>query len=210
MNGLRLTSGSVEALKWLALVLMTGDHVNSFLLDRSVPILYDLGRLAFPLFAVVLAYNLARPGADYWRATRRLVLVGLVATWPYTVVTGHVLQLNVLFTFAVAAAAMALWSRSHLASLALVIGLAGFVDYEWYGVGLVLAAWWFFRSQSAIAAAATVGACASLVLVNGNAWALAALPLVIVASHSAPDVPRLRWAFYGFYPVHLAVLALLA
>ena len=60
---LELSSGSLEALKWLALLLMTLDHVNKHLLHASVPELFAAGRLALPLFGFVLGYNLARPGA---------------------------------------------------------------------------------------------------------------------------------------------------
>ncbi|MBK7549911.1 MAG: hypothetical protein IPI20_19875 [Rhodoferax sp.] len=60
---LHIDNGTLEALKWLALVLMTGDHVNKYVLADSLPGLFELGRLAMPLFMFVLAYNLARPGA---------------------------------------------------------------------------------------------------------------------------------------------------
>jgi hypothetical protein len=51
----------------------------------------------------------------------------------------------------------------------------------------------------------------ALCVVNGNIWALLAFPLLAVASEAEVDVrvPRLRWAFYAFYPAHQAVLALL-
>ena len=41
-----LSSGTLEALKWLALLLMTLDHVNKHLLHASVPELFAAGRLA--------------------------------------------------------------------------------------------------------------------------------------------------------------------
>ena len=49
-----LSSGSLEALKWLSLLLMTLDHVNKHLLHASVPELFAAGRLALPLFGFVL------------------------------------------------------------------------------------------------------------------------------------------------------------
>ena len=39
--------------------------------------------------------------------------------------------------------------------------------------------------------------------------ALWALPLVLLASGLAPSLPRLRWAFYWFYPLHLVAFWLL-
>ncbi len=39
-----------------------------------------------------------------------------------------------------------------------------------------------------------------------RARALAALPLVLAASRVDLPMPRLRWAFYAYYPLHLAAL----
>ena len=52
-------------------------------------------------------------------------------------------------------------------------------------------------------ALALVGLC---LLVNGNAWALFAVPVALALAWLRPEVPRLRWWFWWFYPVHLALL----
>ena len=87
-----LSSGTLEALKWLALMLMTLDHVNKHLLHASVPELFAAGRLALPLFGFVLGYNLARPGAlasgGYSRTARRLAMFGTIATIPFIALGG--------------------------------------------------------------------------------------------------------------------------
>ena len=89
---LELSSGSLEALKWLALLLMTLDHVNKYLLHASVPELFAAGRLALPQFGFVLGYNLARPGAPasggYSRTARRLGIFGSIATIPVIALGG--------------------------------------------------------------------------------------------------------------------------
>lgn len=59
MKPLHVPDGTVEALKWLALALMTGDHVNKYLFNGTLPFLFEAGRLALPIFVFVLAYNLA-------------------------------------------------------------------------------------------------------------------------------------------------------
>ena len=58
--------------------------------------------------------------------------------------------------------------------------------------------------------AASLAALVSLYLANGNLWALGALPVIAAVQGYAPHVPRLRWAFYAFYPAHFVVLAVLA
>ena len=42
----------------------TGDHVAKVVFGGYVPVVSELGRIAFPLFALVMACNLAQPGAD--------------------------------------------------------------------------------------------------------------------------------------------------
>ena len=45
--------------------------------------------------------------------------------------------------------------------------------------------------------------------VSGNLWALAALPVILVATRVDLHVPRLRWVFYAYYPVHLVAIWLI-
>ena len=58
---LTLGSGARELLKWIALLTMTGDHVAKVVFGGYVPVVSELGRTAFPLFALVMACNLAQP-----------------------------------------------------------------------------------------------------------------------------------------------------
>lgn len=48
------TLPGIELVKWVALLLMVGDHTNAYLAKYSIPYLYELGRIAFPLFALIL------------------------------------------------------------------------------------------------------------------------------------------------------------
>ena len=54
--------------------------------------LFDLGRVVMPIFAIVLAYNLARPGAfdraAYPRVMKRLAIAGVLATPPFIALGG--------------------------------------------------------------------------------------------------------------------------
>src|SRR5690242_30736 len=86
---LHIADGTLQALKWLGLALMTADHVNKFLFDERLPVIYEAARLVMPLFGFVLAYNMARPDARtsgaYRRTARRLAVFGLAATPPFVV-----------------------------------------------------------------------------------------------------------------------------
>ncbi|MBL0709601.1 MAG: hypothetical protein JJV99_01090, partial [Colwellia sp.] len=50
---------------------------------------------------------------------------------------------------------------------------------------------------------------AFLFFINGNHYALIALPVVIIFGNLKVSFPRFKWVFYIYYPVHLAVLLLI-
>lgn len=211
-----VADGTLEALKWLALVLMTGDHVNKFLFHESLPFAFEAARLVMPLFGIILAYNLARPGAlasgAYVRTMRRLAFFGALAS-PFHLALNGYWPLNVLWMlFLVTAICCCIERNSPVMrglALALFVVAGAFVEFWWFGMLFCIAAWYYFRQPSWTAlVAACIGLC-SLTIVNQNWWALAAIPLILLAPHFDARLPRLRWAFYGFYPAHLAVLSIL-
>lgn len=213
-----LRDGAVETLKWLALALMVVDHVNKYLLDWSTPWMFAAGRLAMPLFAIVLGYNLARfertDIAGLRRVLVRLALTAVVASVPFFALgkasAGGWWPLNILVTLASAVAALLLWRstfplRRTTAALVFVAGGA-LGEFFWPAMAIVLATCSYTRAPSVPALAVLGTSTALLGLVNGNAWALAALPLVALATQLRLRIPRLRWVFYAAYPAHLAVL----
>ncbi|MDQ9169466.1 TraX family protein [Oxalobacteraceae bacterium R-40] len=216
---LRLSDGMIEALKFLALVLMVLDHTNRFVLGGSMPSFSYVGRLAFPLFAAILGWNLARPslsesGADR-RMLKRLFLFGLAASIPYVGLLGYQWwQLNILFTlWAGAAIVLLIKSRQPAAMLlaAVLFALSGtMVDYAWYGVAVCIASWAYSRQPTWISFLAWIACIASLVVINHNFAALFAVPLLLFASGKEVRFPRYRNFFYWFYPLHLVLLGFLA
>lgn len=105
---LDISNGTLEALKWLGLLLMTGDHINKYLFNGTLPVLFKFGRLAMPLFVLVLACNLARPGSlergVYFRTMFRLTAFGIFASLPFIALGGLVAgwwPLNILLTLLV-------------------------------------------------------------------------------------------------------------
>lgn len=211
-SAIRIAPGTLEALKWLALVAMLADHVNKYLFAHSLPWAYEVGRLALPLFLAVLAYNMAQPltlAISAGRTMGRLAIFGLIASVPYTGLdkTLSWWPLNVLFTMLVLVFCIKTISqrRYWLATLAFALG-GLLVEYWWPAILLGLSFWAFYRSGSTRAAVAVVAATATLSLVNMNGWAFAALPLLLLAPHVDAKFPRMKWLFYGFYPLHLAII----
>ncbi len=76
-----IANGTIEALKWVALLLMTADHVNKYLFNETLPFLFEAGRIAMPLFVFVLAYNLARPSVSESGAYQRTMIRLACGRW---------------------------------------------------------------------------------------------------------------------------------
>jgi hypothetical protein len=211
---------ALSALKWLALVAMTLDHVNTYLLG-SRPDLYAIGRLAFPLFACVFGFKIGRPASGKPVGLKRRTLLMLLtaaaaAQLPYAYLRGGgPWPLNVMVLFLVALCAAWWLRRGHtrteaIAGWVIVVGGGALAEFFWFGLAVVLAARAFARGPSAFTLSFLVAAIASLQIVNGNAWALASLPIVfaagLVAATELP-LPTTREFFYAYYPAHLAVIA---
>lgn len=210
---MRIADGTLEILKYLALLLMTLDHINKFLFQAQLPWLFEAGRPAMPIFGFVLAYNLARDGAlrdgVHVRIMQRLLGFGGLASIFFVPMIGW-LPLNILFTLFAATLSIYLLELpgpgNKLLAGAVFFSAGLLVEFWWFALCYCLAAWWFCKSPS-IARGMLLGlATLSLSAVNHNAWALAALPVIFLAPYINIGIPRLRHVFYAYYPAHLALL----
>lgn len=215
-------SGTIEAIKWLALVLMTMDHVNRYLFNDHLPWFSELSRMAMPLFAFVLAYNLARPCAlergVYVRMMWRLLVIGVVAEPFYWYLNGadrlDNISLNVMFTLLLATAVMYLVAKGG--NLRFIVAISIFtvggmlVSYLWFAPLFCFAAFWFCKQPSRWSLGAMFGAGAALYFANLNFWALGAMVIILAAPLVNVQVDRMRNVFYAYYPVHLAAIWLVA
>lgn len=216
-GSLYVDDGTIEALKWLGLILMVIDHTNKYLANASFKWAFDAGRICLPLFCFVLAYNLTRVGVlddgGFRRVTTRTALVGVIAT-PIFIGLGGLpfgwLPLNILFTLCVAT--LMLWfvarrGRVNMTIAVLVFLVGGFfVEYWWFALALVLACWAFCNQPGTGSFVLVIIATAALYAVNRNLWAFAALPIIALAPFVEIPMPRMRNMFYLIYPLHLAVL----
>ena len=215
-----MADGSLEAIKWAALVLMVFDHVNKYLYAEKLPVIFQLGRIVMPMFGFVLAYNLARPDAlargVHGRMLYRLTLMGLAASPMCIILNGMFVTanawwpLNILFMLLLVVSLTYLIDRGGakcyaLASALFILGGA-FVEYLWMGVLCCLGEWLFCREASPSRLLLWFLGTLSLTVVNGNAWGLAAIPIVLLAGRVALRLPRRTWVFYAFYPAHLLLL----
>ncbi|WP_282175275.1 TraX family protein [Vibrio diabolicus] len=217
MPNLVISNGTIEGLKILGVILMVGDHVNKYLFNGTLPYLFEAGRLALPIFVFVLAYNLARPGqferGTYERTMKRLAVFGVIASIPFMALGGLYdgwWPLNILFTLlAITATAYFIERKQFFFAFLVFINAGTSVEFWWPAMLLGLAIWAYLKQPSLYSAGIAVLACAGLGYANENMWALAALPILASSTMFDLKVPRIRWAFYAFYPLHLGLLWLI-
>ena len=216
-----LSDGAVEAMKWLGLILMTADHAQKYGLMPAVPGVYEAGRVAFPLFGIVLAYNLVRvQGHDphvYVRVLTRLLCCGALASIPFIALGGLGFgwwPLNIMGTLAVAVCIMYVIEsrRPFWKTKAAAVFLLGgaLVEFWWPGVALCIGAWLYIKQPTWTALLPWLAGTAGLTVINGNWWACASFAVLAVMAYGVTiAIPRASRFFYVYYPAHLATLLLL-
>lgn len=222
-------SRAADALKWIALATMTVDHLHAAFGGYAYPWVTAVGRIAWPLFALVFAWNLARAGEAMGARARpifvRLTLAGLAAQPAYMLMNGLQPWANIMGTFAVALGCLLLASRAGGRTLrgaaaaigAVVLFLVGgaVVDHFWFGVALVLAAWIYWRDRTRAAALllalvlAVQTAFIATIVGPAALGALAAVPLALTAHSWGRWAPQAAGrTFYVYYAAHLWAIAL--
>ncbi len=143
-------------LKALAMLLMLLDHAY-WTIAFEHEWMTCLGRLAFPLFAFLVAEGYRHTG-NFKRYFGRMFLFALITEIPFNLMTSvwylNPFHQNVMFTFCIALLLLRLldmaWERGLLVGLAAtlmgaaagyVVGICTFVDYNGSGVLTVLAFW---------------------------------------------------------------------
>ena len=227
---------ALDLIKWLAIVTMLIDHLR--LVWPQLANLFVIGRWAFPLFCLAIAANVFRAShRPLWqlgnaRYLGYLLLFTLISEYPYHLLSTESNTFNVLPTLAVGL--LLCWciqypSVSRVILLILITSLAYLnsdqLMYGWLGTLLPVACllalrygyrlWWL---------PALIAAWVNLPYELSNGAAVQATDLLILGSAAFAVlfglwllqrefipfevVPVGRWG-YWFYPVHLAMLAML-
>jgi hypothetical protein len=221
----------LDLLKLIAVVSMLVDHANTIWFATEFPALRAVGRLAYPLFAFVLAYNFVRHTRHPVRFVGRLFAWGAVSQLFFLYAFENEL-LNIFFTLAFGLCFAAFFRRGIWAVLgrALAVGLLGVSKFLWpiaakldFGIEGVLLVfvfaqlierptWW--HAALAILFTALVnpwtGGQTDFVY---SAAAVTSLALIAATAYWPGDwqwMRRCRLCFYFFYPAHLFVLKTVA
>lgn len=194
----------IEAIKWLALLLMVVDHLDRYVLHSGSPLPYLCGRLVFPLFAISMAVGLAARPVDHgWQLLRRLSTWGMLAQVAAAFAHGKP-ELNVLVTIG---CGLVLFLTIQTAArrwyaLPLIVGvslLSCAAEFGPYGACMVAAALWFARAPSTLSAFAFLSGVALLGVINETGAALLAIPAAYVLLRWPIELPRVPHFFYWAY-----------
>jgi hypothetical protein len=203
-----------DALKLVAIISMTVDHVGAILLPQ-VSWLRIIGRVAFPLFAYQLAIGYLHT-RNLSRYVRRLAVWGLIAQPVYMIAFGvRPWTLNIFATLLLGLLAIWGWDHRRWWAVALALSLAAVQlwlpavgpDYGLYGVLLCLASFVLFQHRDQLAIGhGLLHVLAGIMFWPSQVYAVASIPFILWP----PRLPlhRLPRLFYAYYPAHLALLVL--
>ena len=83
------------------------------------------------------------------------------------------------------------------------------VEGNWFALAVCMTAYRYCQSPTALRLSQFMVSIALLGLfINANQWALAVLPVILIAPHVRISLKRQRHFFYWFYPAHLAMIVL--
>ena len=221
-------------LKLLAMAFMLLDHTWATV--WSVQWFTVIGRLAFPIFAFQIVEGFHKT-SDRRRYIKRMLVFALISEIPFNLMVGNSLvypfHQNVMFTFLIALLLMSwiekskkLWVSAAAIVLGMVLGILTFVDYNQYGIFIVLLFYWTYKRPygwlvQLLGMLYISDAMAGLVYpielfgrsleVGQQMFAvLALIPIWLYDGRQGYHSKAIQYACYAFYPAHILVLYLLS
>lgn len=206
---------SSNALKLIALAAMTADHIGAYLLP-NISALRVIGRIAFPIFAYMIAEG-CRHTSNRPRYFFTVFLLG-AATQAFLWHTRRAVYQNILITFSISIALIflveAAWKKRGIrAGILALLGGALILLYPCgfaidYGLCGALLAPLIYLGQTpgqrlALAAVGLTGV--NLTLGSLQWFSLLAIPLLALYSGERGQY-RLKYLFYIYYPLHLVAI----
>ena len=206
---------SGSALKVIALISMTVDHIAYYLMDHGT-LLYDVmrtvGRMAFPIFAFLLV-----EGYDHTRSTRKyalnLLAFALISEIPWWLLN-HDNTHNVFFTLLLGLIAIEgikkLGKKSLLWAVLMItictIAMFLHVDYEYSGILLIYAFHIFQPDKVTKCLLATLFMYQYGVI---GLWLGLAVILCYNGQRGFIKGQYTKYLWYAYYPLHLMTITIL-
>ena len=222
--GMRLNGNT---LKLIAMLSMLIDHVGVFLFP-SILVFRMIGRIAFPIFAYMIAEG-CRHTRNRTRYLAGIAGLGTVCQIVMTVMTNSH-HMGILLTFSLAIlviyatdAFLAEQTLVRAIGMTLVIGGAVFfstvmpliprfhgfkMDYDVFGILLPVLLYYANGRRPKLISATALLLIYALLTNYVQFFALFAIPLLFLYDGTRGRA-RLKYLFYVFYPLHLAVIYLI-
>ena len=215
---------SNNGLKIIAMVTMVLDHVGVALFP-GIPWLRILGRLAFPIYAFMIAEGCrhTRSMGRYWGA---MAILAAICQIVYFVAMDS-LYMCILVTFSISIVLIWLLQKAEstkkdLWDFAFFAGVCGalflcellphmlprrdlYVDYGFIGVMVPVCIYMAKTRQAQMTATLSVLVVLSATSDSLQWWCLLAVPLLLMYNGQRGKW-NLKWFFYLFYPIHLVVI----
>ena len=223
---------SGSALKVIAILSMVADHCAYFLMELDAPlygVLRSFGRIAFPVFAFLVAEGFAH-SRNRIRYFLILIFAGIVSEIPWYLLNGADGTHNVMFTLALGVAALAVFDRlcEHgplsFAGVVAVAALAWWLgtDYDWRGVLMIFLFYilrhgtmrpWLERSSTHFPSQAVLQILFTFPLMAhyGIAGAVLASAVIFLYDGTRGFIRgnAAKYTCYAVYPAHLLLIAAL-
>ncbi len=208
-------------LKIIAVISMVIDHVGMLFFPQSAEFRI-IGRLAFPIFAFLIANGVIHT-TNFRKYIGRLAIFALISQIPFYIFTRMLgiegFPLNIFFTLTLGGLILHLYTRvkniyiSVLATLGIIV-LSHFVNYDYglYGVMLIVSYYIFRKNMIFGSLAILVSTIYYYAMPNFfvlQVFSLLAILIIALYKDDAIPSKKYRWIFYWFYPAHLAVLSLI-
>ena len=224
---------SGSALKIIAVLSMVADHCAYFLLEPDAPlynVLRCFGRIAFPVFAFLIAEGFAHT-RNRTRYFLSLLGFAIISEVPWYLLNGIDGTHNVMFTLFLGVAALAVFDRlcEHgplcCFSILILCFLAWWsgVDYDWRGI-LMIAIFYMLRHQTiqpwlsrhhvGFPSQAIIQILFTFPLMMHYGIVGAALASICIFLYDGTrgniKGAVAKYSFYAFYPIHLIILYLIS
>lgn len=222
------------AIKMLACAIMVIDHLGAIFFHGD-PLLRGIGRLAFPLFAYLVAsgYRHTKDPTSY---LGRLFLFSLISQPFYTYAFHYdTVHFNIFFTLTAGLYGIYAYEKKKSLLPVLLAGISSEFVRASYGLpGVMMIFVMFYYIENPWKMGLAVLAAAVLGSVRGIVWRaftdpsfvltasylshhcitlllepLAALSVPLTTLYNGRQGPKIKYFFYFFYPGHLAILGLI-
>lgn len=195
---------------------MIVDHTYKLYFNEYIPVIFEIGRLSFPLFAILIVNNYYWYSKDKEKLILRLFIFGLISQIPFSLVF-ETSMLNIFFTLGAGLLAIYGYENKRYWLFSLPVLLNFIADYKPFGVLLVIVGyiamikntisyWILFSFTILLTNYYTVFNKERII---GNFIVAAILPLIIKLFSNDQRLIKSRmnkYFFYSIYPIHLIIL----